>query len=108
KQPGLHSRYMLATLFPMFTPVTDRLIYQFYRPIIEWVPRIGRMPVVPAAGFLLADLILVGLIIWDWRSGRRWSPFAVTLLLLLPYHYSVLYFYQYDFWKAFCAWFVGI
>jgi len=36
----------------------------------------------------------------------RW--FLVALLILLLFHYSVLNFWKYDFWKSFSNWFVGL
>ncbi|VXD16337.1 hypothetical protein [Marinoscillum sp. 108] len=108
KRPLVHARYMLATIFPMFTPVTDRLIYGYFRPLIEWVPRIDHAPIVPVIGFALADIIVVGLAIWDWYAHRRWNVFPVVLVLLLIYHYSVLNFYRFEFWRSLCEWFVAL
>ncbi len=106
--PALHSRYMVSTIFPLFTPVTDRLIAAHFQSIAALVPRIGGSPVLPAAGFLLADLILVGLTLWDWQANRRFSAFPVALGLLLVYHFSVLTFYDLAFWQAFCHWFATL
>lgn len=105
RQPAVHARFMIATVFPLFTPVTDRLIGRYMPSIVPMVPSIGGSPVVPTAGFLLADAILVALSLWDWTTnGRRVFPVALGVLLL--YHASVLTFYRFEFWQAFCAWFV--
>lgn len=108
KQPLVHARYMICTIFPMFTPVTDRLIYRHYRPLLDYMPTIDGYPVAPAAGFLLADILLVGLVIWDWRNNKRLGPFAVALGILLLYHTSVLYWYDTSVWKAFAKWFLQL
>jgi hypothetical protein len=107
KQPPIHARYMIATVFPLFTPVTDRLIGRYLPSLVPMVPRIGGSPVLPAAGFLLADAILVGLSIWDWQANRR-TVFPVALGVLLLYHWSVLTWYQFGWWQAFGAWFVAL
>jgi uncharacterized membrane protein YozB (DUF420 family) len=107
KQPAVHARYMIATVFPLFTPVTDRLIGRYVPSVVGLVPRIGGSPVVPTAGFLVADAILVGLSIWDWRTNKR-LVFPVALGVVLAYHVSVLTFYQFPWWQAFGAWFVRL
>lgn len=107
KRPATHARFMICTIFPLFTPVTDRLVYQFAQPLIGYVPVIGRAPVVPVIGFALADLILLWLAIRDWQKGRR-MVFFVALALLLMYHLSVLTFYRFGFWERFAGWFAGL
>ena len=107
KNSGLHARYMLCTVFPMFTPVTDRIIHIYIKSFVPYLPTIEGQPIAPVVGFLLADLILIGLSIWDWISHKRWSVFPFALIVLLVYHYSVLNFYKFGFWKAFSLWFAG-
>lgn len=107
-QPVRHARYMIATLFPFFTPVTDRLIARFAPSLIPMVPAIGGSPVVGVVGFLLADAMLVGLAIWDWRVNRRTDVFPVALLVLALFHASVMTFHRLELWAAFGNWFVGL
>lgn len=101
-----HARYMASTIFPLFTPVTDRLIGAHMPSIVPLVPQIDGVPILPVAGFILADLMLVGLSIWDWRANSRRNVFPVALGVVLLYHVSVLTFYRWPFWAAFGAWFV--
>lgn len=101
KTPAIHARYMICTVFPMFTPVTDRIINIHFPFLLKYLPTIGHVPAVPVVGFLLADLILVGLCVWDWRSHRRWNVFPFALTVLLLYHYSFMNFYKFEFWKSF-------
>jgi hypothetical protein len=107
-EPAVHARYMLCTIFPLFTPVTDRLIGRHLPAIVPLVPRIDGSPVVPVAGFLLADAILAALVIWDRRGGRRTTAFPVALGILLAYQVSVLTFHRLPAWRAFCEWFLGL
>lgn len=44
KRPLIHARYMICTVFPLFTPLTDRLIYGHFRPLIQYVPTIEGNP----------------------------------------------------------------
>ncbi len=106
RKSGIHARFMLCTIFPMFTPATDRIIHIFLKPLVPLLPTIEGHPIAPIAGFLLADLILIGLCIWDWRSHKRLNVFPFALIVLLLYHYSVLNFYKFQFWKSFSFWLV--
>jgi len=106
-QPAVHARFMVSTLFPFFTPVTDRLIGRFVPSIVPLVPRIGGSPIVQCAGFLLADALLVALAVWDWRANRR-QVFPVALAIVLVYQGSVLTFHRFAFWQAFGAWFLSL
>lgn len=108
KKSTIHARYMISTVFVFFTPITDRIIHIHFPSILTYMPAIEGNPIAPVAGFLLADLLLLGLCIWDWRSHKRWNVFPVVLLILLLYHFSVLTFWKYDFWKSFSNWFVGL
>ncbi len=108
RERSMHARFMLCTVFPMFTPVTDRIISIYFPSLLQHFPLVNGMPNVPLFGFVLADLILIGFCIWDWRSHRRLNAFPIALAILLIYHYSVLNFYRYDFWQGFSHWLVGI
>jgi hypothetical protein len=108
RTPAVHARYMLCTIFPLFTPVTDRLIVRHVPAIVPIVPRIDGAPIVPVAGFALADLILIGLWAWDWRAGRRSTVFPIVLGILLLYHASVMTFHRLPAWRAFGEWFLGL
>lgn len=108
KKSVIHARYMICTAFPMFTPVTDRIIHIYFPSLLPHLYSINGVPIAPVVGFAMADLILLGLSIWDWRSHKRWNVFPTALLILMIYHFSVLNFYKYDFWKTFSNWFAGL
>ena len=103
----LHARYMVCTAFPLFTPVTDRLIFSQFPSLINSVPVLDGNPQVQVVGFLLADAILLALAIWDWRSNKRKDVFPIALGVMVLYHASVLTFYRIPAWKDFCEWFVA-
>lgn len=108
KNAGIHARFMLCTIFPMFTPITDRIIGVYAPGIRPYIYTIDGQPFPPVVGFAMADLILLGLCVWDWRSHKRWNAFPIALIVLMLYHFSVLNFYKYDWWRSFCEWLVSV
>lgn len=107
KKSAIHGRYMLCTIFPFFTPATDRIQHIYFPSTVQYLPTIDGSPIAPVVGFFLADMILFGLAVWDWRSHRRWNVFPSALVVMLIYQYSVLNFYKFEFWKSFGVWFIG-
>jgi hypothetical protein len=106
-QPAVHARFMVSTLFPLFPPVTDRLIARFMPSIIDSMPRIGGAPILQCAGFAIADAILVGLVIWDWqKNGRR--VFLAALAIVVIGQAAILNAHRFGLWQAFGPWFVGL
>jgi hypothetical protein len=83
----------------MFTPVTDRIIHTHFSSLLLYRPTLEGRPIAPVVGFLIADFLLIGLTVWDWRSHKRWNVFPVALMVLIVYHYSVLNFYKFQFWQ---------
>ncbi|WP_142454799.1 hypothetical protein [Gracilimonas mengyeensis] len=108
KDPLTHARYMFCTIFPMFTPITDRLIYRNIRPLVEAAPTIDGSPIVPFWGFLLALILVGGLAFWDWKSNKRTDVFPAILGMLVLYHISVFTFHMIPAWRAFGEWFLGL
>ncbi len=108
KRPAIHGRFMLSSIFPLFTPITDRIIYKNYRWLVDYAPTINEMPVVPALGFALANVLILLLLIWDWRVHQRVWVFLTVLGVILLYHTSVLTFYSKPFWRKIGQWLVEL
>lgn len=104
----LHARYMVCTLFPIITPVTDRIISRYFRSWIDYAPQIGGNPVLPFFGFILADTLLLGLLIWDLKSNKRKYVFPIAFFIILLFQISVFTFYKFQWWKDFCFWFLSL
>ncbi|RRB07311.1 hypothetical protein [Larkinella rosea] len=107
-QPLIHARYLVSTIFPLFTPITDRLIGAHFKPILPFLPTLEGRPISAVLGFALADLLLLILLVWDWRTNRRLTVFAIALGVVLLYHVSTLTFYRFSFWRAFGVWFYNL
>jgi hypothetical protein len=108
RKPQIHARWMIATVFPIVTPVSDRLIGRHWQSLIGVLPRIEGSPILPAAGFVLADLVVAALAVWDWRVNGRRDVFPLALAGLLIYHVGTLTLHRVPWWNAFCVWFVGL
>lgn len=105
KNAAVHARFMLCTIFPMFTAVFDRIINNYFQSKLYLFPAIGNERVVQPFGLLLGDILLLVLSVWDWRSHKRFDVFPLALLMHLGYHYAVMNFYTFSFWKEFSNWF---
>lgn len=107
-RPAVHARYMVCTAFPLFTPVTDRLVFAHFPALLNAVPVLDGTPQVQVIGFLLADILLLALAAWDWKANGRRDVFPVALGILALYHVSVLTFYAIPLWRAFGEWFLKL
>lgn len=107
-KPTVHARYMIATALTMVTPITDRITHIYFPSFVHYLPTLEGNPIAPVVGFVLVDILLIILCCWDWISHRRWNVFPVVFVILLAYHYSVLNFHGFGFWKTFCQWFIKI
>lgn len=104
KRPLTHARYMVCTIFPLFTPITDRLIYKYFRELIPLAPTLEGMPMVQMLGFAFADFLLLILLLWDWKAHKRLDVFPVALMILLIYQVSVAFFYKIPLWRQVGDW----
>jgi hypothetical protein len=104
KKPLIHARFMICTIFPILTPLTDRLVHHYARPILSLLPSMNNSPMVWLVGFVIADLLLIGLLIWDARVHKKWNVFPLVLGLVGLYHLSVISFYHFSFWRSLADW----
>ena len=104
----VHARWMVASVLPLVTPVTDRLIATHLPAILGLLPQVDGNPLLPLVGFAAADLVLVALSWWDWRVNRRWNVFPAALGVLLAYHIGTLTLHRAPLWNSFCVWFLGL
>lgn len=106
--PRAHARWMVCTVFPLVTPVSDRLIAGHAPALVGLMPRIEGSPILPAAGFVLADLLLLGLAVWDWRANGRRQVFLAALGALVAYHVAAFTLHRVALWNDFCVWFLAL
>lgn len=108
KDPMVHARYMICTIFPIFTPVFSRIIGRHFDSALTLLPDLGGNPLIQIIGFAMADLLLVCFALLDWRYCRRLNVFPVALGVLLAYHMSDFVLYRFDLWRSFVDWVVRL
>jgi hypothetical protein len=95
---SIHARYMVAASLTMIGPTVDRILY-FTFGIEKFF---GIIPQ-ESLSYLLQDIILAGLLIYDYRKGK---PVKVLWICLLVYMIGqFLYFFVKgkDFWETFVS-----
>lgn len=104
----IHVRYMVSTIFPIVTPLTDRLVYNHAPGLLAYLPTMEGRPVVWYIGFLLADIVLISLIVIDGPRLKRIKAFPIALGLVALYQVSVLWFPKFGFWRVIGDWIMGL
>ena len=101
---------MICTAIPMVPPILDRILF-FYLlppPRAEFLPPIEGVPTYELVSYAITNLVLVGLSILDWRSGRRLNAFPVVLGGFLALQALPVLVYRMTFWERFSEWFLMV
>jgi hypothetical protein len=107
-KPTIHARYMLSTVFPLFTAFVPRLIGTSETLTHFAIRTFGTFAALGQAALIPADIAAAGLSLWDWRTNRRLGPFPISLALLLTIHFATITLYRAPLWQSFVEWFVGL
>lgn len=95
-EPPTHARLMVCTVFPVYTAATDRIL----RGLSD-----GFGPAI--AAWLLGDVLLAALAIWDWRSHRRLNVFPFAFITMLGFHIAIFASPRIPIWRSFTDWFLA-
>jgi hypothetical protein len=90
---------MVCTIFPLFIPITVRLIYIYFPKLLQFVLELEGMPLVQMLGFASADVLLLALSLLDWRAYKGIDVFPLAFLLLGLFQFSVLTLYKFSVWR---------
>lgn len=102
KQRDRHARFMICTALPLLDPIFARILAvnfihaEFSSGIIQYIT------------FAFTDLILVGLIVWDWRDNRRVDVFLPLLPFFLATQLPLFFVLDWPAWTAFAEWFMQL
>ena len=94
RDPQRHARYMICTALTPIDPILARLFFfqlGIDRPLGQYLT------------YAIIDLILVGLIVADWRNGRRPIVFPAMLALFVAVQAPTFFISAEPWWQAFAV-----
>ena len=98
RSPLIHGRLMIATVFPIVPPMSDRLFFRLF-------PTDHPFPApVDLISWGLFDAIVLGLAIWDWQSHRRVAVFPAVFVAMVLNHAAFVFVPKLPFWHGFADW----
>lgn len=96
---AIHARYMISTVFPLLPAATDRLLGRSF-------PENALTAMY--TGWVVADLIVLALLIWDWRSHKKLNVFPLVLGVMIFHHIAWFYVGKVPAWRHFSDWFAAL
>lgn len=102
KHPDVHARYMVCTALPLLDPIFTRILG------INFIPVELTSGIIQYITFAFTDLILVVLLVIDWKSHQRRDVFLPMLLVLLATQLPVFFVLKSPAWEAFAAWYMQL
>jgi hypothetical protein len=102
KRSDVHSRFMVCTAIPLLDPIFARIIFFNFLPVSL------ESGIIQYITYTFADLIIVILIIWDWKSHQRRDVFLPMLFVLLATQIPVFFVLKSPLWHAFAAWYIKL
>ncbi|NKB34458.1 MAG: hypothetical protein GKR91_15305 [Pseudomonadales bacterium] len=102
KSPDVHARWMVGTIMPMIDPIFARIIGNFISADI------------PSTLYTFGgtNLLIIGLIVWDWKAHSRRDVFVPLLIICLATQIPVLALFASaawsEVWTGFGSWFLSL
>jgi len=94
-----HMRYMIATSLAVYGAALKRFFVNFMGV---------SGPNAFSYTFIVTDLILLGLIIYDLRHGKSYRPYVVSLIILVASQLGFYFLSNTAFWQTVCCKFVDL
>jgi hypothetical protein len=99
RNPPAHKRYMAATVLLAMPPALGRLYVRVFEPHLNFVMSVH-------LAFVTVHLVLVCLIVSDWRSGEsRQLAYPLSLAFFVAVHLLMTPVSATAGWRAFLSWF---
>ena len=102
KRPDVHARFMICTVFSMLDPIFARILFfnafqaDFSSGMFEYFT------------YSFVNLILLSLILWDWKSHRRRDVFLPMLPLVLATQIPSFFVVNSTIWHSFASWYMQL
>jgi hypothetical protein len=101
KTSDVHARYMVCTALPLIDPIFARiLMFNYLTP--------EQLPLTQFYTYPLTALILVALVVWDWRSSNRRDVFLPMLFVLVALQLPTFFVTGTAAWQSFAAWYMQL
>ena len=104
RQAQIHARYMVCTGIVVLPAILDR-IFNFYGGLGA-AP--GEIPLSLILSLVVAEGLLAGLMIWDWKSGNSPAIFARMLVLFVGVHWFPFVVYDTGLGRVIGTGFMGL
>jgi len=101
RRPSAHKRFMAATVLLAFPPALTRLYARVLAPHVDFMQALH-------GSFLTAEVILITLIVADWRAGQRHLAYPLSLAFFVVVHVLMGPVASSESWQSFYAWFAGL
>jgi len=108
RTPAVHGGFMICTALPLLSPAIDRVVNFYFPSFAAKLPLVAGFTLVPLIAWLIADVILLILSVWDWKSHRRLRVFPVALGVMLFYQVFTANAHRIKSWQAFSEWFSNL
>jgi hypothetical protein len=100
RRPAAHKRYMVATVFLAFPPALTRLYARVFAPHVDFMQALH-------GSFLTVELLLIALIIGDYRAGQRQIVYPLSLVFFVAVQIAMGPVSTSETWRSFLAWYAG-
>jgi hypothetical protein len=102
KQPDVHARWMICTAFTMLDPIFARIL------AVNFLQVPFESGIIQYFTYSFIDLIVISLVLIDWKSGRRRDVFFPALILLVLTQIPIFFALNVPAWTSFAAWFMSL
>lgn len=102
KQPDLHARWMICTAFSLLDPIFARIL------VVNFIQVPLETGIIQYITYAFIDLIVIALILRDWKTEQRRDVFLPVLILLLVTQLPTLFVVNISAWESFAGWFMGL
>ncbi len=101
RRPAAHKRFMVATVLLAFPPALTRLYARVLAPHVDFMQALH-------GSFLTVELILLVLIVGDYRTGQRQLAYPLSLVFFVAVHVAMGPVASSEIWRSFLNWYAGL
>ena len=100
RRPAAHKRFMVATVLLAFPPALTRLYARVLAPHVDFMQALH-------GSFFTVELVLLALIVGDYRTGQRQLAYPLSLVFFVVVHATMGPVASSETWRSFLNWYAG-